>query len=132
MARRNVLGSRLKINVIPSVSFSYFVSAASVQVMVGQACTIEWLFRMRNFPCVRMTLLSVVLPQCTAHPDGSDIACQVEVKNCTGQGCLSNVGTSVRVLRIAAWLTATRLRRGNEERLLAIAPVCGPLQWSPT
>ena len=52
--------------------------------MVGQACTIEWLFRMYNCPCVRMTLLYVVLPQCTAHPDGSDIACQVEVKNCTG------------------------------------------------
>ena len=31
-----------------------------------------------------MTLVCVVLPQCTAHPDGSDIACEVEVKNCTG------------------------------------------------
>ena len=32
-----------------------------------------------------MTLVCVVLPQCTAHPDGSDITCVVEVKNCTGE-----------------------------------------------
>ena len=47
-------------------------------------CIIAWLFRIYNCPCVRMTLVFVVLPHCTAHPDGSDIACEVEVKNCTG------------------------------------------------
>ena len=47
-------------------------------------CIIAWLFEIFNCPCVRMTLVRVLLHHCTAHPDGSDIACDVEVKNCTG------------------------------------------------